>query len=380
MMDAPEARYDKKLALLKATANHEKTGKVPVLSMAQTWAIAYAGTTAEDAFSSVEREIEVYGKLLEDIDYDATCLFGMNRPLAMYESMGYSPFFISRDGITLQHEDNCILEENELDEYTENPLRFLRNKALYRRYPALQQEFPGDVQALGNALQLMIANKAKTDSLPGILRERYGTPMVCGQLMEPALDRYICYRSFAKGMTDLRRRPEKVLAALEATYSIVEPGPMPMEAFPWVFLPVVTVTYLNRKYFETFFWPTAKRMMDRIIELGGKIAIAMEGKWAHVYDYLLEYPKGSVIAFVESDDMIQAKRDIGHKVALCGGMPLQLLKTGSKQQNIDHIKHIIDECGREGIMLTQEQGLLSPNDVKAENLRAVVDFVHEYTA
>ena len=165
--------------------------------MAQTWAIAYAGSNAEDCFSSTEREFEVYAKHLKDFDFDGTALFGMNRPLPMYESLGYSPFFFSKDGISIQHMDNCILPDEEIDEYIENPVLYLRNKALYRRYPALQQDFPKDIEALGNALGLMFAHKQKTDSIPGYLREHVGTPLLNGDLMEPALDRYVCYRSFA---------------------------------------------------------------------------------------------------------------------------------------------------------------------------------------
>ena len=67
-------------------------------------------------------------------------------------------------------------------------------------------------------------------------------------------------------------------------------------------------------------------------------------------------------------------------VALAGGMPVQLLREGTKQQNIDYVKNIIDECGREGIMFMPSQGLLSPGDVNVDNLRATIDFIHEYTS
>ena len=371
--------YDQRTALIKAAINHEKVDHVPVLSMAQTWAIDYAGTDAKDTFSSVEREFEVYSKHLLDFGFDGTCLFGMNRPIPMYEALGFSPFFYSKDGVTLQHMDNSVLPENEISEYIENPVKYLRNKALYRRFPALQQEFPNDMQALAGALQLMMAHKGKLDAIPGYLREYVGVPMLCGDLVEPAFDRYIGYRGFQNGMSDLRRRPEQVLEAVEATYPMVVPAPLPKNDFPLYFFPVVTATYLNRKNFEKFFWPTAKRCMESIIATGGKVAIALEGTWNHVYDHLLELPKGSVVACIEGDDFIQAKKDLGDKVTLCGGMPVQLLREGTKQQNIDHVRNIIDTCGMEGILLTQSQGLLSPGDVNPENLKAVVDFVKTYT-
>ena len=370
--------YDEKLERVKKASNLEKVDRVPVISMAQTWAIDYAGSNAQDCFSSVDREFEVYAKHLLDFDFDGTALFGMNRPLPMYESLGFSPFFFSKDGISIQHSDNCILPDEEIDEYIANPILYLRNKSIYRRFPALQQDFPKDIEALGNALQLMFAHKQKTDSIPGYLREHVGTPMINGDLMEPALDRYIGYRSFAKGMSDLRRRPEKVLEALEATYPIVAPAPLPMQDFPWVFYPVVTITYLNRKNFEKFFWPTAKRSMEKVVELGGKVSIALEGSWSHVYDYLLELPKGSVIAFIEGDDFIQAKKDLGDKICIAGGMDFNLFQKGTKEECIESMRRILGECGTQGIMITNQKGLISPGDINVDNLRAAIDFIHEY--
>ena len=371
--------YDKRLAMIKATVNHQKPEYVPVISMAQTWAMAYAGEDCTTTFTSQEHEFDVYAKHLLDMNFDGTMLFGMNRPLALYESLGNSAWFFSKDKISIQNLDNMILPENEIDEYIENPLRFLRNKGLYRRYPKLREEFPNNLQALGNGLQMMMAFGAKNQAIPEYLREKVGAPILAGDLMEPTLDRYIGYRTFAEGMSDLRRRPDKVLQALEATYMLTGPAPGPKEDYPYAFFPVVTATYLSPKMFYKFFWPTAKRAMEGIISNGGKVMIALEGKWEHVYECLNELPAHSVIAVLEDDDMIAAKRVIGDKVTLCGGMKVQMLRDGTKQECIDYTKHILDECGHEGIMITQSQGLLSPGDVNPDNMKAVVEFVHEYT-
>lgn len=375
-----QEKYDKRLAMLNGFADHEKLDYVPVASMAQTWAMDYAGETAETTFTSVEKEFEVYGKHLKELDFDATALFGMNRPLQLYNSLGYSAFFFSKDHITLQHQDNRIINDDEIEEYIQNPLKFIRNKGLYRRYPVLRQDFPTDIAALGEGLKMMMAFGEKNAQIPEYLRNHVGAPCFGGDLMEPALDRYICYRSFQNGMADLRRRPQLVLDALEATYPLVAPTPLPKQPFPWAFFPVVTATYLSRKMFDKFFWPTAKRSIEGILNTGGKVIVALEGKWAHVYDHFLEFPKGSIICALEDDDFIQAKKAIGDTVALAGGMPVQLMREGTKQQNIDYVKNIIDECGSEGIMFMPSQGLLSPGDVNVDNLRATIDFIHEYTS
>ena len=373
-------QYDEKVERIMTCANLGKPDRMPVITMAQTWSMAYAGTNAADTFTSVEREFEVYAKFLLDSDFDGTLQFGNIRPIPLYESLGYSPFFFSKDGVTIQHQDNSILSTEEIEEYIANPIKYLRNKALYRRFPALQQDFPEDLKALGNALQEMFKHRQKIESIDNYLREKVGTPKVTGDLFEPALDRYICYRSFAEGMKDLRKRPELVLEALEATYPLLAPPPTPIKQFPFAFSPIVTATYLSRKNFEKFFWPTAKRLFETLISLGAKVCIAMEGTWSHVYDFLLEFPKGSIVAFVEQDDMIETKKIIGDKVCIIGGMDDQLISNGTRQQCIDYTKSVIDGCGTEGVMIIHGKCLLSPGQINVDNYRAVADFVHEYTS
>lgn len=371
--------YDEKVERLKAAANHEKVDHVPLVSNIQTTAMAYAGETARELLKDKEREFEAYAKILRDIYFDGTVLFGINRPFSMYDPLGYCNVFFSEDGVTLQQEDQGgQIPENELDEFIESPMKYIQNKMLYRRYPNLRQNPPEDKAALSAAFAGFMQYLEKAGSVPAYLREHVGTPLVTDGTLEAAFDRYNAFRGVVNGYTDLRRRPQKVLDAMKAMEFLVMPSQPSYPDFPWVFTPVVTVSYLSRKNFEKFFWPIFKRQADAVISKGGKLNLYMEGSWAHVYDYLLEFPKGSIIAYLEDDDMIQAKKDIGDKVALAGGLTFNMLNTKTKQECIDHVRHIIDECGMEGIFITTNQAALSPNDVNYENLKAVNEFVRDY--
>lgn len=371
------ALFDKRIELLRAAAKHEKVDHVPILTMGQTWAISYAGTTAEEALSSPQREYEVYAKHLHDMPFDGALFFGMNRPLRVYDSLGFSPAFISSDGVTLQSRDLSVLAEKDIDAFIQDPMMCLKS-AVYRRYPALQGDVDTAVSALAKAVQELQKFGAKNAGVNAYLRENVGVPFVIGGPVQPALEKYIFLRGFNDGFKDLRRRPEKVLEALEAAYTLVDPALGSGSDYPWRMSPVTTPTYLNRKNFEKFFWPTAKRGYEKVINNGETVFMFMEGNWEHVYDHLLEFPKGSIIAFIENGDFIKAKKDIGDKVALVGGMPVQLMREGTVQQNIDHVRNIIDTCGMEGIMFAPTLGLLSPGDVNPENMRAICEFVQTY--
>ncbi len=372
--------HDEKAEVIQKAANLEATPRVPVLSMAQTWAVAYAGEETEKLLDAgPEKEFEAYAKHLHDFYFDGVILFGMNRPIRAYETLGWSPFFISGDKISIQAYDYSSLPEDEIQEYIADPFAFIRDKMLPRRFPNLRKPFPQNMEALGASAQKLMAFVEKNGQAPGYLRDNVGVPLVAADLVEPAFDRYIGYRGWKDGMIDLRAREDEVLEALEATYPVVAPAPGPRTPFPWAFFPITSVTYLNRKNFEKFFWPTFKRSADAIIDAGGKVLIAMEGNWAHVYDMLLDFPKGSIVAFVENDDFIQTKKDIGSKVSLVGGLDTLLLRNGTIDENIDAVKKVLDGCGNEGIMLCTGKALLSPGDVNPDNMRAVNEFIRDYT-
>ena len=373
--------YDKRVKMVRNLMAGKDNEYVPTVSMVQTWAMAYAGTDCHDALSSREREFEVWGKYLRELDYDTTLLFAMNRPLDLYMSLGYSPFFFSDDGVTLQNKDNCAIPLEELDEYIADPIRYLRNKVIYRRYPAFREN---PVGAVLKSIPKMLDFKGKNDAIPKYLRKNVGAPVLVNSndLMEPALDRYVGWRSFAEGMIDLRRRPDKVEAALEATYEqITKPADGKRKDFPMAFAPVVSATYLGQKAYERFFWPWFKKMCDAIINSGGKVMVALEGTWGKgKYEFFNEFPQGAIMAFLEGDDLLEAKRIIGDNCVLCGGLSDSLVREGTPEENVEAVRKVIDRCGTKGIMISSAKCLLSPNDARAENLRAVNEFIRLYTA
>jgi len=373
------ALYDQRLQNIKNIVDGKKADYVPVISLAQTWAMSYAGTNAKETFTTLEHELDVYGKHLRELDFDATLLFGMNRPLDLYMSLGYSTFFFSDDGVTLQNKDNQVIPTEELDEYIADPIKYLRNKVLYRRYPIYRKNAPA---AIVKSIGKMLDFKKKNDMIPKYLRDNVGTPVLVSSndLLEPALDRYIGWRSFSEGMVDLRRRPEKVEEALEATYQhVTAPAPGKRPDFPLAFAPVVSATYLNPRQYNRFFWPTFKKMCDVIIDNGGKVMVALEGTWGKAkYERFNEFPKDSIVAFLEGDDLLEAKKTIGDNVILCGGIDAHLLRDGTPEQNVEHVRRVLGEVGTEGIMLAAGSCWLSPNDAKADNLRAIIEFAHNY--
>lgn len=374
--------FEKKKQILKNVTEHVDNGRMPIISYAQTWAIAYAGGTAAECLKDCEREIELYGKHLKDMYFDGVFLFGLNRPLSIYQGLGFEPYFISSDGITLQcSAETKMIANDELDQFIASPKRYLIETGIARRYPNLRS---GDAAALlANSLAAFMEFGERGNSRAEALKTVYETPYATDpyNLISSALDVYNLYRGFRDAYMDIRRRPKQVLDACEAiNQHLLFPKASSYERTPWISSPIMAGHYLGPKLFKTFMWPSYKKLLCAYTERGAAIAICMEGKWGkESYELLNELPKGCLIAFVENDDFDEVQRTIGDKVSLGYPFPMALLKTGTPKQIKDTAKRIIDRIGTTGTFMALDKALLTKSDAKPENYAALSEVCHTYT-
>lgn len=62
-----------------------------------------------------------------------------------------------------------------------------------------------------------------------------------------------------------------------------------------------------------------------------------------------------------------------------GGLDTEMLSTATPEECIAHTKKLCDELGRQGGFILSEGKMLSyKNDAKADNLKAICDFVSNY--
>lgn len=374
--------YEERVNRIKTTANHQEPDRVPVIANTLTWSIAYAGSTVQECLDDSEKQVEVYTNKFKDIYWDGTLTEGLIVPLKTLGILGSNTFFVSSDGITIQHQENTPMLEEEYPELIEDPLKFMANKLFPRKFPALHQSYPNNLESLKEATVALADFVQARQKVNAAAQKEYGiVPIAGAKAYAPADVIFDRLRGFKGFSLDMRRCPDKVVAAAEALF------PMYMQLaasgmagdFPYALSTLHAPTFLGPKNFERFFWPTFKKMLLKIHEMGSKTILFMEGNWTPLYDYLNELPKSSAIALLESDDVFEAKKRIGDKLTIVGAVPTSLLKYGSKAECLDFAKRIIDECAPGGgFMLSVEQALLSAGDVNIENLKAVNQFVHEY--
>jgi hypothetical protein len=182
-------------------------------------------------------------------------------------------------------------------------------------------------------------------------------------------------------MMDLYRQPDKVVAACEKILqsSLERPMPPPNEFGNSRFFMTITRgsdDFMSKAQFDKFYWPTFKKLILSLIERGGTPCVFLEGKFNSKLEYLLDFPKGKMLIRLDTTDIQRAKDVLKGHLCIQGNVPSSLLQTGSVQDVKDYCKNLIDTVGKDGGFILSPRS--STDEVKPENLRAMIDFTQEY--
>ncbi len=182
-------------------------------------------------------------------------------------------------------------------------------------------------------------------------------------------------------MVDMYRNGDKLLEACEqiTERAVAQPLPPPSEnGYIRLFMTNTrgSDNFISNQLFEKYYWPTAKRVIMSRIELGGTMCIFFEGDFTKKLEYLLELPKGKIIVRLDSTDIHKAKAILGGHHCIQGNVPSTVLQAGTVDDVKACCKMLIDDIGKDGGFILSPRS--STDEVKPENLKAMLDFTHEY--
>jgi uroporphyrinogen-III decarboxylase len=182
-------------------------------------------------------------------------------------------------------------------------------------------------------------------------------------------------------MKDMFRRPEKLLKALDVVADLTintvlkSPG---IENATIITYPLHKGAdgWMSQKQFDTFYWPSLKKVMDAFINEGLIQSLFAEGSFNTRLEYVTDFPKGSVIWLFDRTDMFKAKDVLGKNFCIMGNVPASMLVTGEAKDVKEYCKKLIEYCGKGGgFILTSGS---SPENPKIDNLRAMIAAGKEY--
>jgi uroporphyrinogen-III decarboxylase len=182
-------------------------------------------------------------------------------------------------------------------------------------------------------------------------------------------------------MLDMYRQPGKLLAACDKLLpSILEKATTDAKnsGNPRVFIALHRGAqgFMSLEQFEKFYWPTLKKYIVGLIEEDLVPCVFFEGDYTSRLEYLLELPKGKVLGHFDCTDIFKAKEVLKGHMCIRGNVPSSLLLTGTPQDIKDYCRELIDVVGKDGGLIVSPRS--SIDEVKSENLKAMVDFTREY--
>jgi uroporphyrinogen-III decarboxylase len=188
-------------------------------------------------------------------------------------------------------------------------------------------------------------------------------------------------RGMTGTMMDMFRQPDKILETAEFILkkTLERPAPEPSEnGYTRIFMTNTRGSddFLSKKQFDTFYWPTFKKLVMGLIKRGLTPCIFFEGNFTSRLEYLLEFPKGSLLARLDTTDIFRAKDILKGHICIEGNVPSSLLQVGSVQDVKDHCKKLIDVVGKGGGYILSPRS--STDEVKPANLKAMIEFTKEY--
>ena len=387
-MTTEELRQYRTKLFRDASCMKQEPERTPHFSSFGLWRAIHYGYKLDEVLNDYYKMGKTVFWFADNFKFDAITNFGGRNPIRIPNALGESVYIVDSEKEMIGVKAYQLCETQELKEMVENVPKFCWEKLMARRYPAFNSKMTAET--MQKPLDEMFAFQDYNKKMGTIMREEYGfpafTPSQYGYVLLGIEFLFAMVRGIRGLAVDIRRDPGLVKAACDAydneylapmmqNMRQLPDGPDPNFCFDFG-VTMLAHTIMNRKQWESIYWPTLKSILDTCQEKGKTIRITIEGSIDRFYEYFLDYPKGMITFALEQDDIFQARKALPN-CALMGGMRTDLLGNGTKQECLDYAKKLIDEIGPWFIM-GQDKFPTYRNDANPDNLRAVCDFVQEY--
>ena len=285
----------------------------------------------------------------------------------------------------IQHPEREYMKADEYDAFIENPYDFFLEKISPRLNASYAKSEVDRQFAFARTLLCQLDVGARTSKANKFIADKYGyysPPPGSGAHQYIPFDFLADHcRGFSKIPMDIRRQPDKVLAACDALmpfclWSGQNPVDHPNGSN---MIPTHMAAYLRTKDLEKFYWPTFKQVVHKTAERGQAMTIFIENDWDRYVDFLEEMPMGTRM-YMEYGDPKKFKDKLGKKHVLAGFYPLTMFLTATKEQCIDKAKEILDIMAPGGnFYFLCDKSALTLNDINVENYVATMEYVREHS-
>jgi len=406
-----EKAYKVRMQRMVDVYNLREPDRVPVNLPVGNLPLRMAGIDAYTAMYEPEKALEATSafneKYGEELEYTAYSFFipGQVLDLLDYKLYAWPGHGIAKDGTTWQFKEGEYMTADEYDDLIRDPSDFWIRKYMPRAFGVFEpmklfQPFPNITEnvhvmqfmplampQVQEMLQKLIDAGKEYQKAMQIIMMRSGSGVGAGAFLGGAFAKAPfdtigdTLRGTTNIMQDMFRRPDKLLEALDKvadlTISTVLNSPF-INNMTTVMYPLHKGAdgWMSQKAFDTFYFPSLKKVMDALIEEGLIQTLFAEGSYNTRLEYIDHFPKGAVTWYFDRTDMVRAKEILGKKCCLQGNVPSSMIVTGKPEEVKEYCRHLIETVGKGGGFILSA-GSVSDNP-KLENLQAMMAAVREY--
>ena len=411
---SPEAEklYKDRVTRIKDAVQMKKVpDRVPVFVLPSFFPAYNAGFTPYDMMYDYDKLLKAYTKFLKDFEADAHIGADMPGPGKFFEALDYKLYSWPGHGVvpeqSYQMNEGEYMKAEEYDDLIDDPSNFFANTYFPRVFGAfgpfnmlptltgIQEMYglaynfiPFGLPPMQEALKSLIeaGNEALkwVGSIGAWNKEttELGYPNFLGGFTKAPFDVIGDTLRGTRGiMTDIFRRPDKLLQAIDAvTPLMTKMGVAAAKAHdkPFIFIPLHKGAdgFLSDAQFKKFYWPSLREVMLGMIKEGVIPFPAAEGGYNTRFDVVKDLPKGTTMWMIDLSDMALAKKTLGQAACLAGNVPSALLKLGTPEDVRKYVQKLINDAAEGGGFIVSNGAFF--DDVKPANVKAMVDAAKEF--
>lgn len=390
----------------------KRPDRVPVAFHTMLWYAKYGGISYREVMYDYDKAAALGRRALEEFDPDIYSpphqftTLGRVLDAARFKQLQWPGHGVG-DNQPYQYLDREYMKPEEYDDYLFDPTGFWLTTYMPRvlgaaegleALPPLPGYFymrlvmgtrafahPKVVQAFANLRAAGEVANGLVAALNEFTREMDGRGYVLGQgaVGIAPFDLVGDYLRGARGiLTDLYRRPDKVLAACEKAIPFILKAAISTcraSSSRFVFIPThwAPDNFMSVEKFRKFWWPSFRKVMMGLIEADLVPVPLWEADCSSRLETIADVPPGKAIYWFERTDLARAQSVLKGITCLRGNLSPSLLNTGTPEQVDAEVRRLIETIGRDGgFILDGAFGI--PDEAPVENVRAMYKAARKY--
>ena len=409
---SPEAEkaYKARLTRIIDAIQLREPDRVPVNLPAGYFPTYYAGITLRTAMYDSDELCRAWLKFMQDFDMDTFGGPGLVFPGRVSEILDnriskWPGHGLPADARFHQFVEGEYMKADEYDVFLNDPSDFCLRFYLPRTLGALEpfQRLSPFTHALGMPSSFLVSCtmpdvqaafqaivdagrelgkwwEAVEDCDQKVMAE--GFPSFRGGMAMAPFDTFADTLRGTRGIVmDMYRQPDKLLEAMERVTPMNIEGAVSVADIsggPIIFMPLHKGddVFMSDKHYETFYWPTFKKVILGLVDEGLVPMLFAEGSYNRRLEIIKDLPRGAVVWHFDQTDMARAKEVLGDTACITGNVPASLICTGTPQAVKEYCRQLIEVCGKGGgYILT---GGAAVDKCNPDNLRAMMAAAKEY--